>query len=73
MNGDDLTMNKEKRDLLYIYNPVEAKYMANNGAIIFRIGKGALGDICLSFEKTEQNMKVYQQWLDIQTDKKIDK
>ena len=65
-------MNKEenKKDLLYIYNPVEAKYMANNGAIIFRIGKGSKGDICISFEKTKNNMKVYNQWLSIQTNNK---
>ena len=64
-------MKDNKKELLYIYNPVEARFMANNGATIYRIGKGALGDICLSFEKTKDNMRVYQQWLDIQAPKEI--
>jgi hypothetical protein len=66
-------MNKTnaKRDLLYVYNPVQAKYMANNGAIIFRIGQGNQGDVCLTFEKTEDNMKIYNEWLNIQTPKQI--
>ena len=61
--------NVKKVDLLYIYNPCQAKWMANNGAIIFRIGQGIKGDICISFEKTEVNMKIYQQWLLIQKPK----
>lgn len=64
-------MNKEsvKKDLIYIYNPCQAKWMANNGAMIFRIGQGNKGDICLSFEKTEDNMRVYEKWLSIQMPK----
>lgn len=60
-----------KKDLLYIYNPCQAKWMANNGAMIFRIGQGNKGDICLSFEKTEQNIEIYNKWLSIQTPKII--
>ena len=62
-------MNKIKRELLYIYNPCQARWMANNGAFIFRIGHGKEGDICLSFEQTEENMKIYQKWLDMQIPK----
>jgi len=58
-----------KRDLLYIYNPVQSKWMANSGATIFRIGKGKEGDVCLSFEKTEDNIKIYNEWLDRQLPK----
>lgn len=64
-----MNKNTMKKELLYIYNPVQAKWMANHGAEIFRIGHGKEGDICLSFEQTENNLEIYQQWLDIQTPK----
>ena len=66
-------INKEsiKKELIYVYNPCQAKWMANNGAMIFRIGQGNKGDICLSFEKTEQNIEIYNKWLSIQTPKII--
>lgn len=52
----------ESRELLYIYNPRQARWMANNGGTIFRIGQGNKGDVCLTFEKTEQNLKLLRDW-----------
>lgn len=52
-----------KDELLFIYNPVQAKYMANNGAEIYMISKGVKGDVCLSFEKNEKNLKLFYEFV----------
>ena len=54
----------ERKEYLYIYNPVQAKYFANKGARIIEIGRGCKGDIYLKFEKNEELKGLYKMWVD---------
>lgn len=49
-------------DLIYIYDLKQAVWMANNGAEIYRIGKGAKGDVLITFEKTNLTLQLMKYW-----------
>lgn len=49
-------------NLLYIYDLNQATWMANNGAKIYRIGKGARGDVLITFEKTGLVLQLLKYW-----------
>ena len=63
-------MENNKCELIYIYNMLQARVMANNGAIIYRIALGGKGDPCVTFEKTVDNMQVFREWQDGKFQKK---
>jgi len=49
-------------NLLYIYDLKQATWMANNGAEIYRIGKGGKGDVLITFEKTDKINQLMKYW-----------
>jgi len=49
-------------NLIYIYDLNQATWMANNGAEIYRIGKGGKGDVLITFKKTDKIIQLMQYW-----------
>jgi len=49
-------------DLIYIYDLKQATWMANNGAEIYKIGKGSKGDVLITFEKTNLTLQLLKYW-----------
>ena len=49
-------------DLIYIYDLNQAVWMANNGAEIYRIGKGGRGDVLITFKNTEETFRLLKYW-----------
>lgn len=49
-------------NIIYIYDLNQATWMANNGAEIYRIGKGNLGDVLITFKKTDKTIQLMQYW-----------
>lgn len=49
-------------DLIYIYDLNQAVWMANNGAEIYRIGKGGKGDVLITFKKTNLTLQLLKYW-----------
>jgi len=49
-------------NLIYIYDLNKAIWMSNNGAKIYRIGKGNKGDVLITFERTTEIIQLEDIW-----------
>lgn len=57
-------MEIENKKLIFVYDPSMARFMIRKlkGEYLYRIGKGNLGDVCISFERNKEVEKVMEEW-----------
>lgn len=46
----------------YIYNPKQALYFIQNGAVLLDINKGSKGDIYYQFPRDEKHEDLFMDW-----------
>lgn len=49
-------------EFFYIYNPEQALYFIQNGALLIDIGKGSKGDIYHKFPRDKKHEGLFMDW-----------
>jgi len=57
-----ITQNKQEKEFVYIYNPLQSEFYFSKGIIPIKIGKGSKGDTYTMFKNTDEIKLVFTEW-----------